>query len=970
MKHILLYLLMSIIGSAGTFAQKSYAEREREEEIQRAGNALRRYMEWAHPTPVEYAEKPALALVPLVSSSILGNPLFFENENMIIAETDQLPVQNESSIAVNPTNPKNLIGSAVDYRAQSSTWVYTSTDAGRTWRNINLGKPAGMQTSSNDPSVIFSVDGTGYLVYGAFGNRAVASPENGVYFSRTTDGGATWKSHIPVIKHTGTQTPDSNFEDKYYIHVDNSPSSPYFKRLYIPWKRVVNRDSSTQIVNVYSTDNGDTWSQPVPVSRRLPGSSEDTTFGQSFPLTITGPAGQVYTIWNYGPEKGIGFARSDNGGQSYLEQKIIQRYKPFGTAKALAEGVRHTVKGGVRAESYPSIVCDLTNGPRRGWLYLVWAADQIPNIYFSRSTDGGDTWSPARIIHSDTTNDQFWSWISLDPLNGDIAVMYLDSRDDPNNIITNCYISYSRDGGDTWLDRRASDANSDLRNNPFQNNVFAGDYSGCAFYNGIIYPSWVDMRNATPANRTDNDVYTAIVNTRIPQPPDPFVARPSSQDTTAITLFWTPPSARAFGQPLAPTEYTYALYRNNTFLAALPAQQTSYRDTTVIAFRTYRYAIRTIAGTDTSVERTALAIAGGARLPQPVQILRQTPLFTPVNAVDFALRIPSFRADSITPLINAAAVIIYRNGVKIGEQAIQNTDTGRIITVRDNPPQRGWYRYSFSIRDNSPSRYESARTPEQPGYAGIVENTLSENFDAAELPLYLSGGLFARTTALARSAPNSLTESPNGQYQRNQRDTLMFFPIRKSMDEKILLSFWHAALVDAGDSALIEVSEDYGRTWNRLAAYNQTQFAAWSDGTLDAQDWKPEQITITAQSDTLILRLRFRSNASIQAEGWFIDDIRLNTVTGNIQDISIAAAPDAWPLPASDYITLGNMDNSSVQALYTSAGALIDASRYQVENLGNGGISIEIGSLLPGHYTALCRNSLMQIQRVQFIISR
>lgn len=100
----------------------------------------------------------------------------------------------------------------------------------------------------------------------------------------------------------GDQTPDSSFEDKYYIWSDNSPISPYYKRLYIPWKRVINRDSSTQIVNVYSTDQGNTWSVPVQVSNRISGISEDTTFGQSFPLSVTGPLGQVYTVWNFGPK--------------------------------------------------------------------------------------------------------------------------------------------------------------------------------------------------------------------------------------------------------------------------------------------------------------------------------------------------------------------------------------------------------------------------------------------------------------------------------------------------------------------------------------------------------------------------------------------------------------------------------------------------------------------------------------------
>ena len=67
------------------------------------------------------------------------------------------------------------------------------------------------------------------------------------------------------------------------------------------------------------------------------------------------------------------------------------------------------------------------------------------------------------------------------PTNGDIAVMYSDSRDDAANILVRTYVSYSSDGGITWTDRRVGDGNSDLRNNPFAGNTFAGDYSGCDF---------------------------------------------------------------------------------------------------------------------------------------------------------------------------------------------------------------------------------------------------------------------------------------------------------------------------------------------------------------------------------------------------------------------------------------------------------------------------------------------------------
>ena len=178
----------------------------------------------------------------------------------------------------------------------------------------------------------------------------------------------------------------------------------------------------------------------------------------------------------------------------------------------------------MRAEAYPAIVTDIYRDDRKGFLYLCWAADSVPNIYFSRSTDGGDNWSEPIIVHSDLTNDQFWPWIAIDPKNGDLAIMYLDSRDDPNNIMCNCYVSYSNDGGLSWVDKMASDISSDLRLNPFSGNAFAGDYNGCAFYDGIVYPSWVDMRNAK-ANIFDSEVFTAYINVKAPMPVENFASK-------------------------------------------------------------------------------------------------------------------------------------------------------------------------------------------------------------------------------------------------------------------------------------------------------------------------------------------------------------------------------------------------------------------------------------------------------------
>ena len=516
--HVILYAILiscAILIPFATFAEDKQPSLQEKEETARK---FQRLFNVAHPQPdskpVEEARESEIFGIPMIPTALPINFPLFLNINIINTETGSNDeMQNESSIAVCPTNPKFIVSSAVDYRDESATWVYVSTDAGATWVNKNLGRPYTGWQATNDPSVAFDADGTAYLVTGGFGTRSdtlgSSYGENGVFLARSKDGGSSWKAHIPVIVHLMPQTVDSAFEDKYYISVDNSPVSPYFKHLYIPWKRVILKDSSTQIVITKSTNQGDLWTTPVPISYKISGSSDDTTYGQSFPLCITGPDGEVYVVWNNGLEHAVGYVKSVDGGKNFTDPRMIIHYNTMGVTKQLAEGWRHTVKSVVRAESYPSLVCDTRDGQRRGWLYLTWAADSLPNVYFSRSTDGGNNWSSPVVVHSDTTGDQFWQWIAMDPKNGDLAIMYLDSRNDPKNILTQCYVSYSSDGGLTWIDRLVSDTSFDLRKNPFGGS-FAGDYSGCAFYDGIIYPSNVDMRHAK-ANIYDSDVFTGKV---------------------------------------------------------------------------------------------------------------------------------------------------------------------------------------------------------------------------------------------------------------------------------------------------------------------------------------------------------------------------------------------------------------------------------------------------------------------------
>jgi hypothetical protein len=940
-----LALILLVLATLPTFAQ--------------LGNPHERLMERAHPTPVANPEYEGLEWHPpfVVQGTF---PSYFLNVDLIGEEKDQSPTQNESSIAIDPLNPKRLIASAVDYRGNSSTWVYNSTDGGRTWKNTNLGFARPDWQSTNDPSVAFDRSGRGYLCYGGFNRTTPSLGENGIFVSITTDGGNTWgPRHVPVIQHVGQQTPDSAFEDKYYVHPDTASASPFRNRVYIPWKRVINRDSSTQIVISHSTDLGLTWSVPVNVSDRFLGVSEDTTYGQSFPLARTSPDGAVHLVWNSGTEKAIRYARSTDGGVTFTAPAIIQRYRPYAVATTINGTTNHRLKGTVRAETYPSLAIDNTNGPHRGWLYLVWSADGVPNIYFSRSSDGGTSWSTPTIVHSDTTNDQFWPWLCVDPTTGDVAVMYSDSRDDAANILVNTYVSLSTDGGTTWTDRRVGDDLNDIRRNPF-GGVFSGDYSGCDMLNGMIYPSWVDMRNTytTPA---DDDVYTAVINTRAPEAPTTFVARALPDDATKANLQWSPVTKRSFGQAIDGSSLSFDLYRGTTKLATLPGSTTTYVDTGLQPYTEYRYTLVAIAGADTASPRHASVTSGGSRQPAaPV-------LHSATNDIIRALAsvtLPTLRADSLTPLSDLAALVWYSDSTVVATVPLVASDTGTTQEFGVALP-RGWHLLSAAARTTTGAT--SVRSNAIRLFVGSLDG-YTERFDSIPR-FWVLRGSWNRVIAFAKSVPGAYTESPSGPYRSSARDTVIIYPttVHGPMGG-VRLTFWHAAFVDPSDTAFVEYATSLDSpTWTVLGAYNATSNARWADTTKGDDAWRFENIVFGTPKagDTIYARLRFRSNAAKNSDGWYIDDITFDAVTS--VDETTELQRSVYPQPASTSCTLGLLTSDVVidADVLTPSGASVGVAWKQEQT----SLVIDVRSCAPGIY-AVHATTTKGIIRQMIVVAR
>ena len=535
------------------------------------------------------AAQPQPAPLPLTRSQASApavNPIFLPNHR---ANTDSTTyAQQEPSIAVNPTNPLNIIASGKDERsapgpgtATKQVWEYTSTDGGVSWLNQAAPLVGPNSTRQSDPVNIFSDTGVAYACYLGY-NDGGGFTDTGIYVTRSTDGGLTWNNTVVAVPEGGSYS-----TDKQWLAIDNNPASPFYHRIYLSWTEF--GVCSGCIHFVYSTDGGLTWSnQAVQLST--------TNSGQQFSMPTVLANGNVFVNWANG--SGIAARTSTDGGVTFSPQVTV------GTMNTnLAMTGRNW-----RVNSIPVAAADRSTPGR---IVIVWndgrnnAASGV-DIYSIRSSDGGATWSAPARVNDDPTGvvrHQAEPWITTSP-NGLFHAIWYDEREDSSAaIIFNIYYSQSSDGGATWSTNvKASDATTDLNIGiPAGSgwNGAAGDYINLAATDTDIYGVWTDTRNGT-----NEDVYT-------------FRGQLGG-GTPTVTPTGTLPTATSTSQPTVTSTLSPSVTRSATALPSATATATGVAATTtttatgVAATATATGMAATVTATATGAVVTATATAVAA----------------------------------------------------------------------------------------------------------------------------------------------------------------------------------------------------------------------------------------------------------------------------------------------------------------------------------------------------------------------
>lgn len=433
-------------------------------------------------------------------------PVYAQYQNIRI-DSPSSNQPEEVSIAINPVNPNFLAAGA------NINHFFRSSDGGYNWTTSFLSSSFGVW---GDPVVVY--DELGYLYYGHLSNPPFPGYWiDRIVIQRSTNNGLTWNDGAGI----GFLSPKN--QDKEWIAVDMH-SNQFKGNVYVCWTEFddygsSNPNDSSRIKFSYSTDKGITWSNAKTISDQS-GDCIDSDNTVEGAVPCVGPNGEIYVSWA-GP-LGLMFDKSTDGGLTWGTDIFVSD---------IPGGWDFDVPGIYRCNGLPITACDTSQSPYRGNIYINWSDQRNgvnnTDIFFVKSTDGGNTWSnPLKVNDDNSGRHQFFTWMTIDQTTGAIYIVFYDRRNTLGNA-TDVYVARSTNGGETFTNFKVSQSSFTP-----SASVFFGDYTNIAAFNKKVYPIWMRMDGTTLS------VWTAIIHDSLVYVPVELEKFYAVKEHNNVKLFW------------------------------------------------------------------------------------------------------------------------------------------------------------------------------------------------------------------------------------------------------------------------------------------------------------------------------------------------------------------------------------------------------------------------------------------------
>ena len=463
--------------------------------------------------------------------------------------------QSETSVAVDPANPNHVVGGYVDARllicpllsaldcpsgwTNSISGFTVSSDKGTTLLQsddlpgVNAGGT--FLTSWGDPDVVPAGPGSpGNFYYssllvdpntGANGvGLAVSNANLWKTAACTTPPGTPAKN--PCWKAAFVSGDTSSFPadmaDKPLTAVDYSSAKGdrYRGDAYVAWDHF-NPDGTSASYLARCTPTV-SCTLVAGGANPLSGSDQFT----SFTTPAVGPDGSVYVTWcDYGTPSALtpivcSFRASPPGGVAFGAAKVI-------TSLDDNQAVVGYATEQFRVSSVPMLAVDHSTGVSAGDLYFVIDACDSRSYYpinepaepgtcgtsevlLSMSTDHGSTWSSAAPVATSATNAvTVQPWVTVDPSNGAVHVVYYSSQLDPAyNHRLDVWDTSSSNAGGSWTTQQVTTT-------PIEPDADPNYFDNLSSFGGaFIVPQFGDYMQATALGGT---LYTLFSATYTPE---------------------------------------------------------------------------------------------------------------------------------------------------------------------------------------------------------------------------------------------------------------------------------------------------------------------------------------------------------------------------------------------------------------------------------------------------------------------